>query len=431
MNVFGKLEGRERWPIPWLEDDPAMWLAQFHVHRFEKDMNLAETYGCQGLIGIHWRHRIVDPTAGFQARFSWDKGLRPSAYYKAYARTQAAGPRAGKLAGVLEEADRDRKLLSTFSGQFDKDGHTVQHEYSGDYGEAFAFWANHEPGKEIVRSQKQVAAELGALAASAAGAAEKERLGYLAGHIDFMVPYTDCWMLAHKIHGVLSEAAKLKAAGDGEAARAKVNGEAVPLWLEMAPQVRRAMLAFQHIVATRNDLGTLASKHNKFVRLALTRLRLSIQEYLGELPPETEKVFAEVTRPDTDGPPRLFVPARPSLLGPGEHVRILIVAAGTGTVRDVTVHTRARGAAAWPYVFQPWAVPTGGSLIPAAIGSLPLRLAARFLLGFGRLSRGVFDVLLRFLLRCLGRLLQLLLREVRLERVDGLTKRTFRDHILL
>ena len=28
---YGKLEGRERWPIPWLEDDPAMWLPQFHV----------------------------------------------------------------------------------------------------------------------------------------------------------------------------------------------------------------------------------------------------------------------------------------------------------------------------------------------------------------------------------------------------------------
>jgi hypothetical protein len=32
--VFGKLEDRERWPIPWLEDDPGMWLPQFHVNRF-------------------------------------------------------------------------------------------------------------------------------------------------------------------------------------------------------------------------------------------------------------------------------------------------------------------------------------------------------------------------------------------------------------
>ena len=31
--VYGKLEDRERWAIPWLEDDPAMWLPQFHVYR--------------------------------------------------------------------------------------------------------------------------------------------------------------------------------------------------------------------------------------------------------------------------------------------------------------------------------------------------------------------------------------------------------------
>jgi hypothetical protein len=43
--AFGKLENRERWAIPWLENDPAMWLPQFHVHRIQRDMDLAEQYG--------------------------------------------------------------------------------------------------------------------------------------------------------------------------------------------------------------------------------------------------------------------------------------------------------------------------------------------------------------------------------------------------
>lgn len=33
--AFGKLEGRERWPIPWLEDDPSMWLPQLRAGRFD------------------------------------------------------------------------------------------------------------------------------------------------------------------------------------------------------------------------------------------------------------------------------------------------------------------------------------------------------------------------------------------------------------
>jgi hypothetical protein len=119
------------------------------------------------------------------------------------------------------------------------------------------------------------------------------------------------------------------------------------MWVKLAPEVRRAMLDFQSIVSTRNDLGTLSSMHNKFVRLALVRLRLSLQEYLGELPPETETLFAELIRPDADAPARLFVPTRPSLLSKGEKVRITIVATGQAPIHSVQLHTRASGASQW------------------------------------------------------------------------------------
>ena len=63
--AFGKLGSRQRWPIPWLEDDPSMWFPQFRASRFQMDMNRAQNFGCQGVLGIHWRHRIVDPTATY------------------------------------------------------------------------------------------------------------------------------------------------------------------------------------------------------------------------------------------------------------------------------------------------------------------------------------------------------------------------------
>jgi len=34
--AFGKLGDRERWPIPWIEDDPSMWFPQIHASRFER-----------------------------------------------------------------------------------------------------------------------------------------------------------------------------------------------------------------------------------------------------------------------------------------------------------------------------------------------------------------------------------------------------------
>ena len=347
--VFGKLEGRERWPIPWLEDDPSMWLPQFHVHRFERDLNRAAEMGCQGLLGIHWRHRIVDPTAVYQARFSWDAALAPLDHYRSFARTQAAGGRASRLAEVLDTADRDRKLLCTFSGEV-SEGHAVQQEFSGDYDEAFEFWRDFRITPAVIASQKEVAAALRELFGGAASATEKERLAYLLGHVEFLVPYADAWILAHRLHLVLQTALDLKQKGKRDDARDEVAREGVPLWLQLAPEVRRAILSFQRIVATRNDLGTLASMHNKLERLALVRLRLSMKEFLGELPAETEDAFRQAMRPDAEAAARLFAPTRPTMLARGESVRLMMIVTGEAPAGNVALHVRPRGADAWSTV---------------------------------------------------------------------------------
>ena len=111
-----------------------------------------------------------------------------------------------------------------------------------------------------------------------ASPAERERLQYLAKHVGFLVPYADSWVLARQVQKTLDAAAELKKDGKAEEAREKVRTNAVPAWLKLAPNVRRAMLDYQSIVANRNELGQLASMHNKYVRLALYRLRLSMKE---------------------------------------------------------------------------------------------------------------------------------------------------------
>ena len=103
------------------------------------------------------------------------------------------------------------------------------------------------------------------------------------------------------------------------------------------------MLDYQSIVATRNDLGQLASMHNKLVRLALIRMRLSMREYLGELPAEVENLHAQVIAPDNNMAARIFLPTRPTLFGNQETVRLTIIVPGLENVRSVAVHTRLRG----------------------------------------------------------------------------------------
>jgi hypothetical protein len=52
---FVAVNGRSKWAIPWMEDDPALILPQLWVGRMQRDAADALAYGCDGLIGIHWR----------------------------------------------------------------------------------------------------------------------------------------------------------------------------------------------------------------------------------------------------------------------------------------------------------------------------------------------------------------------------------------
>jgi hypothetical protein len=343
---YGKLESRERWPIPWLEDDPAMWLPQFHVNRFVRDMDLAEQYGCQGLLGIHWRHRIMDIDAGFQAGYSWNKELTPTRFFQNFASAQAREPRAAKLAKLLNDTDRDRLVLCSWTGQI-KDGHSEIHEYSGDYDEAFQFWNGYEPPESVKKSQAEVAKQLRALTESVSSAAERERFNYLSRFVEFLTPYSESWSLATRLNQKLQKASESKKQNKADEARNLILTEGVPLWLELAPLVRQVFLDYQEIVSTRNDLGQLASMHNKYERLALYRLRASMKEFLGELPSETEQLFAAVRKPDPKATPRAFVPTRPTILRRGEQARFSAVVTGAGRVAGVTLFTRAKDSEKW------------------------------------------------------------------------------------
>jgi hypothetical protein len=344
--AYGKLEGRERWAIPWLEDDPAMWLPQFHVYRNHEYMDQAEQVGCAGVLGVHWRNRIMDADAGFQSRASWDKALQPEGFFKAFAAAQVCAPRATGLAKVLDDTDRERLILCSFTGEI-KNGHHVFRGYADDPGEAFHFWTGYEPPQAVKESQAEVARQLRAMTDAASDATEKERLNYLTRHIEFLVPYSESWSLAFHLHQKLQEALKLKQENKKEEARQLVLTQGVPLWLRLAPLVREAILDFQDIVSTRNDIGMLASIHNKYERLALFRLRASMKEFLGELPPETEKLLVEVRSPDANAAQRVFIPTRPTLLRAGERVRVFAVAPGHGEVVRVTLNLRTGRSEKW------------------------------------------------------------------------------------
>ncbi|MCL4177328.1 MAG: hypothetical protein KJ072_06240 [Verrucomicrobia bacterium] len=70
---FADVSGRGKWAIPWLEDDPALTSPQLWAGRMRRDAADALRYGCDGLLGIHWRTRVLGPAVGALAQAAWDQ----------------------------------------------------------------------------------------------------------------------------------------------------------------------------------------------------------------------------------------------------------------------------------------------------------------------------------------------------------------------
>ena len=110
---FADVEGRPKWAIPWLEDDPAMISPQLWVGRMRKDAADAHAYGCTGLMGIHWRTRELGPNVAALAYAAWDQsGWNPAVapkaitdFYTDWARTQFGEEAAQPIAELFARID--------------------------------------------------------------------------------------------------------------------------------------------------------------------------------------------------------------------------------------------------------------------------------------------------------------------------------------
>jgi hypothetical protein len=73
--AFGRIAGREKWAIPWLESDNRQGLAalQLEAGRMRRDAADALAYSCTGLMGLHWRTDVLSPNVSALAQAAWDQ----------------------------------------------------------------------------------------------------------------------------------------------------------------------------------------------------------------------------------------------------------------------------------------------------------------------------------------------------------------------
>lgn len=115
--AFKTIPDRPKWQISWLEDDGAMITPQFWAGRIKRDAADAFKYGCEGLMGIHWRTTTISPMvqalkkAGWEANeydtSSRERDLPADDVYREWATSEFGEEAAAEAAAIFQELDGD------------------------------------------------------------------------------------------------------------------------------------------------------------------------------------------------------------------------------------------------------------------------------------------------------------------------------------
>lgn len=111
--AFSDVHGRGKWAIPWLEDDPALTSLQLWAGRMRRDAADARRYGCDGLLGIHWRTRSLGPNVSALAQAAWNQDAwNQEPFAPEPAKTRKPGAEGGAVAAFTNPiADTDSDPL--------------------------------------------------------------------------------------------------------------------------------------------------------------------------------------------------------------------------------------------------------------------------------------------------------------------------------
>ena len=101
---FASLSPRPRWAIPWLENDGALLQPQLWAGRMRYDAADARRLGCDGLLGIHWRTRVLAPNVAALAAAAWDQSWVPADFDTSPLPPQTASGAVGGTARVMDSS---------------------------------------------------------------------------------------------------------------------------------------------------------------------------------------------------------------------------------------------------------------------------------------------------------------------------------------
>jgi hypothetical protein len=343
---FANVQGRPKWVIPWMENDPNLTAPQPWAGRMRYDAVEARRLGSTGLLGIHWRTRILAANVAALAAAAWDQSWvprdfdtspippRPPEPEPAGATPDQNNPFKGRAmpvedlyldfaranfgASVAEPAGR---ILARIDGVNLPEPSTWLKGPGGIKPEPTP-WAE-------VKKRYAFVDELAALRPALEGAGNQGRFDY--------------WLNTYRYMAALAEAGCLRGDLD-RAVTAKEFEKALPIRVALARAWER-MIGFQIAAAgTPGELGTLANleQHNRVYLSFLAAHDGEIVQALGKPLPDAAQPGKEYA-----GPARIAVPTVRTLAGKGESLSVKVIALDKQPVKAVSAYWRPLGAKAF------------------------------------------------------------------------------------
>eukprot|EP01060_Flectonema_neradi_P001664 TRINITY_DN10_c2_g2_i2.p1 TRINITY_DN10_c2_g2~~TRINITY_DN10_c2_g2_i2.p1 ORF type:complete len:818 (+),score=150.23 TRINITY_DN10_c2_g2_i2:72-2456(+) len=102
---YKNITNHKKWAIPWMEDDPNLGGAQLWVNRTLEHMEDAKAYGCNGLLGIHWRTKMTSPQIEAMAAKSWNSSLQSHDFWVDWCTSNFGANVAATCAGIFDSVD--------------------------------------------------------------------------------------------------------------------------------------------------------------------------------------------------------------------------------------------------------------------------------------------------------------------------------------
>jgi hypothetical protein len=374
---FMNIGDRPKWAIPWMEDDSAMILPQLWVGRTRRDAADAYAYGCTGLMGIHWRTKILAPNFAALAASAWDqagwnptpgKRIKPAdKQLNGYEKDLADVGR--KAAAPTRDLPRDFRAddfyydwcRSNFGSEVGDEMAAIFIGLDGGPGKSYkknqtllprpANWiagpggivANKRPW-EIEKKRYAFVDEMEKLRSQVKGAGNLARFDYWLNSFRYLrsVGRISC------THGAFDKAmlAVARAKGDKTDAVAK----ALALRIQLARDWEKMMTLQLAATDTTGEMGTIANLEQHVRRNPRGR---GSHRFLDSKDKDLEKALGkqlpESVHPTTAylGKPRLIVPTPRSLRDPGEVLNIRTILLDSKPPKKLVLKWRVVGKRSW------------------------------------------------------------------------------------